>query len=81
MSERPFELLQRAHPIPPLSRSLDAEALQLLDMALVLGPRDIQLMVRIIERSKTICESDGEDTALAVLDQILGLLINRPADA
>ncbi len=81
MSERPFEVLQKARPIPPLSRGLDAEAVQLLEMALVLGPRDVRLMVSVIEHAKTICESDGEDTALAVLDQLLGLLMNRPPDA
>ncbi len=81
MSERPFELLQRARPAPPLPRGLDAQAVQLLEMALRLGPRDVRLMVSVIEQAKTICESDGEDTALAVLDQLQGLLMNRMPDA
>jgi hypothetical protein len=81
MSERPFEMLQQLRPVLPLPRSLDDQALQLLEMALLLGPRDVRLIVSVIEQAKTICESDGEDTALAVLDQLRALMTDRLPDA
>ena len=81
MSERPIELLQQTRLAPPLPQGLDVQAVQLLELALLLGPRDVRLIVGVIERAKTICESDGEDTALAVLDQLQGLLMNRMPDA
>jgi hypothetical protein len=74
-------MLQQLRPVLPLPRSLDDQALQLLEMALLLGPRDVRLIVSVIEQAKTICESDGEDTALAVLDQLRALMTDRLPDA
>ena len=50
-------------------------------MASLLGPRDLAALSQIIRRANEICESDGEETALAVLDQIGAILENRAPDA
>ena len=59
----------------------DPDAAELLRMASLLGPRDLAALSHIIRRARQICESDGEETALAVLDQIGAILENRPSDA
>lgn len=62
-------------------RHLDAETRELLRMAGLLGPRDRAALSQIIRRAGEICESDGEETALAVLDQIVAILNGRSRDA
>jgi len=57
------------------------EAAQLLRMASLLGPRDLVALSHIIQRAGEICESHGEETALAVLDQIDAILQDRVPDA
>ena len=59
----------------------DPDAAELLRMAGLLGPRDLAALSQIIRRAGEICETDGEETALAVLDQIGAILENRPPDA
>ena len=67
--------------IDDLGRLDDPDAAELLRMASLLGPRDLAALSQIIRRASEICESDGEETALAVLDQIGAILESRPSDA
>ena len=67
--------------IDDLGRLDDPDAAELLRMASLLGPRDLAALSQIIRRANEICESDGEETALAVLDQIGAILENRAPDA
>lgn len=67
--------------VDDLGRLHDPDAAELLRMAGLLGPRDLAALSQIIRRAGEICESDGEETALAVLDQIGAILENRPPDA
>ena len=57
------------------------ETEQLLQMARLLGPRDLATLSCIIQRAGEICESHGEETALAVLDQIGAILQGRAPNA
>lgn len=57
------------------------ETEQLLQMASLLGPRDLAALSCIIQRAHEICESHGEETALAVLDQIDAILQDRAPNA
>ena len=67
--------------IDDLGRLDDPDAAELLRMASLLGPRDRAALSQIIRRANEICESDGEETALAVLDQIGAILENQAPDA
>lgn len=60
---------------------LPSDAAELMRMASQLGPRDLAALSCIIRRAGEICESDGEEVALAVLDQIGAILEDRPSDA
>lgn len=60
---------------------MDPDARQLLQMAALLGPRDRLALGHIIKRAGEICDQDGEEVALAVLDQIEAILQGRKADA
>jgi hypothetical protein len=64
-----------------LTRHLDPEVQQLLELASQLGPRDRIALSHIIRRTVEICETDGEEVALAVIEQIQGILEGRLADA
>lgn len=85
MTDSPRELLRLvpADPVArrPASNRLEPEAELLLTMAGRLGPRDLAALSHIISRTAEICETDGEETALAVLGQIEAILQNRTADA
>lgn len=73
---------RRLAPAPPDgAKPMDADTRQLLHMAGLLGPRDRAALSQIIRRANEICDSDGEETALAVLDQIAAILSGRTADA
>jgi hypothetical protein len=67
--------------VDDMGRLDDPDAAELLRMASLLGPRDLAALSHIIRRARQICESEGEETALAVLDQIGAILENRPSDA
>ena len=67
--------------VDDMGRLDDPDAAELLRMASLLGPRDLAALSHIIRRARQICESDGEETALAVLDQIGAILENRAPDA
>lgn len=60
---------------------MDPDTRQLLQMAALLGPRDRLALSHIIKRAGEICDQDGEEVALAVLDQIEAILQGRKADA
>lgn len=64
-----------------MGRLDDPDAAELMRMASLLGPRDLAALSHIIRRAGEICESDGEETALAVLDQIGAILENRAPNA
>lgn len=66
---------------PNGARPMDADTRQLLYMAGLLGPRDRAALSQIIRRAGEICATDGEETALAVLDQIAAILRGRTSDA
>lgn len=84
MTYSPREMLRLVHNAPTIRRPVDrrgSDAELLLTMAGRLGPRDLAALSHIIHRTAEICETDGEETALAVLAQIQAILQNRPADA
>ena len=73
---------RRLVPAPPdPSKPMDADTRQLLYMAGLLGPRDRAALSQIIQRAGEICDTHGEETALAVLDQLAAILSGRPSDA
>ena len=80
----PHEIRSRpAQPRPTRgdARPRSDETEQLLQMASLLGPRDLAALSCIIQRAGEICESHGEETALAVLDQIDAILQDRAPNA
>lgn len=85
MTHSPREFLRLIPASPaspqPVTARLPPDAEALLGMAGALGPRDLAALSHIIRRTAEICEKDGEETALAVLDQIHAILRNRVADA
>ncbi|KQW66489.1 hypothetical protein ASE17_05480 [Phenylobacterium sp. Root77] len=60
---------------------MDPDTRQLLQMAAQLGPRDRVALSHIIRRAGEICDEQGEEVALAVLQQIEAILNGRKADA
>ncbi len=62
-------------------RELDPDSQQLLSLATQLGPLDLVVISNIIRKASEICDTQGEEVALAVIAQIEGILKNRPADA
>jgi len=60
---------------------LDPQTADLMEMVALLGPRDVSALVAIVRRAADICETQGEEMALAVLDQIDGILKGRSLDA
>jgi hypothetical protein len=79
----PFALLQfpvrRARP-PAWSEVADDTAL-LLELASQLGQRDALALAAIVRRAAEISETEGEEVALAVLDQIEDILKGRVSNA
>jgi hypothetical protein len=60
---------------------LDDQTADLLRMVAHLSQRDLFALAAIVRRAAEISETDGEETALAVLDQIQGILDGREMDA
>ena len=60
---------------------LDLQTADLMGLVARLGPRDVSALVAIVRRAAEISDSQGEDMALAVLDQIDGILRGRNLDA
>jgi hypothetical protein len=59
----------------------DEQTADLLRMVAQLSQRYLFALAAIVRRAGEISETDGEDTALAVLDQIQGILDGRESDA
>ena len=73
-------------PVPPFGVSprlpaQDPETLDLMAMAALLSPQDLAVVAGIVRRAAEISDSEGEEVAIAVLDQIHGILIGRRLDA
>ena len=67
-------------PAPRLTE-LEMQTADLMEMVALLGPRDVSALVAIVRRAAEISETQGEEMALAVLDQIHGILEGRSLDA
>jgi len=65
----------------PLHSTLSPETALFLELASQLAPRDAAVLNTIIRRTVEITESDGEETALAVLGQVESILRGRFPDA
>lgn len=59
----------------------DHQAADLMEMVALLSPRDVVALAAIVRRTAEISETEGEEVALAVLDQIQGILSGRKLDA
>ena len=57
------------------------ETAEFLDLARRLGPRDAATLSAIVRKTSEICDADGEESALAVLDQIERILRGDLPDA
>jgi hypothetical protein len=79
----PFALLQfpvrRAR--PPVRTEIADDTALLLELASQLGPRDALALAAIVRRAAEISETEGEEVALAVLDQIEDILKGRVSNA
>lgn len=67
--------------MPDGEARMEPDTRQMLQMAALLGPRDRVALSHIIRRAGEICDQQGEDVALAVLDRIEAILQGRKADA
>jgi hypothetical protein len=65
----------------PSDMDLHDQTAELLEMASLLSPRDMATLSVIVRRAAEISESEGEEVAIAVLDQIHGILEGRISDA
>lgn len=70
-----------APPRHPSDMDLNDQTAELLEMASLLSPRDMATLSVIVRRAAEISESEGEEVAIAVLDQIHGILEGRVSDA
>ncbi len=70
-----------APPRHPSDMDLDDQTAELLELASLLSPRDMATLSVIVRRAAEISESEGEEVAIAVLDQIHGILDGRAPDA
>ena len=68
-------------PEDPCEPDQDLEAAEFLDLARRLGPRDAATLSAIVRKTSEICDTDGEESALAVLDQIERILRGDAPDA
>lgn len=75
-------LVAAVNPVLPGRRTAtDPQTEDLMRMAARLGRRDRAVLLAIVRRASEISETEGEDVALAVLDQIQGILAGRNPDA
>ncbi len=77
----PHSFLPPGPPRHPSEMDLADQAAELLEMASLLSPRDMATLAVIVRRAAEISESDDEEVAIAVLDQIHGILDGRVSDA
>ncbi|MFZ3007221.1 MAG: hypothetical protein WA047_13730 [Phenylobacterium sp.] len=80
-----FKIPHSSRPLAPQRRpsdmDLDDQTAELLEMASLLSPRDMATLSVIVRRAAEISETEGEEVAIAVLDQIHGILEGRAPDA
>jgi hypothetical protein len=72
----PSGMVRDAHPAVP-----DHQAADLMEMVAMLSPRDVVALAAIVRRTAEISETEGEEVAIAVLDQIQAILSGRKLDA
>ena len=77
----PLTFLPEGPPQRTSEMELDDQTAELLEMASLLSPRDMATLSVIVRRAAEISESEGEEVAIAVLDQIHGILDGRLSDA
>lgn len=63
------------------SRAPDHQVDDLMSMVALLSPRDLAALAGIVRRTAEISETESEDIAIAVLDQIQAILHGRRMDA
>jgi hypothetical protein len=63
------------------TRPLDPQTIDLMEMVASLSRRDLAALTAIVRRTAEISETEGEDVAIAVIDQIQGILVGRKLDA
>ena len=80
-----FKIRHNVRPVAPQRHpsdmDLNDQTIELLEMASLLSPRDMATLSVIVRRAAEISESEGEEVAIAVLDQIHGILEGRISDA
>ncbi|MDO8802424.1 hypothetical protein [Phenylobacterium sp.] len=80
-----FKIPHSSRPVAPQRHpsdmDLDDQTAELLEMASLLSPRDMATLSVIVRRAAEISETEGEEVAIAVLDQIHGILEGRTPDA
>lgn len=80
-----FKMRHSAQPVAPQRHpsdmDLEDQTAELLELASLLSPRDMATLSVIVRRAAEISESEGEEVAIAVLDQIHGILEGRASDA
>lgn len=62
-------------------RAPDHQVDDLMSMVALLSPRDLAALAGIVRRTAEISETEGEEIAIAVLDQIQAILHGRRMDA
>ena len=72
---------EKRHGAAEAPQVADPELAAFLDLAAKLGPGDAAALAAVVRRTADIYEDDGEDVALAVLEQIEGILSGRRTDA
>ena len=77
----PHSFVRPGPPRGPSEADLDDQTAELLEMASLLSPRDMATLSAIVRRAAEISETEGEEVAIAVLDQIHGILEGRVSDA
>jgi hypothetical protein len=81
MSDAKFPARSSAAPREVQPPVPDHQAADLMEMVALLSPRDVVALAAIVRRTAEISETEGEEVAIAVLDQIQGILTGRKLDA
>lgn len=81
MTRKIIAFVPRQRPRATATTPLNHQTADLLRMADRLSQRDLIALAAIVRRAAEISEAEGEESALAVLDQIQGILDGRELDA
>ncbi|WP_304168788.1 hypothetical protein [Phenylobacterium aquaticum] len=81
MTSKIIAFAPRLRQRPVAANALDDQTADLLRMVAHLSQRDLFALAAIVRRAAEISETDGEEIAIAVLDQIQGILDGREMDA